>query len=143
MQMNLQLYHVVQDITGLTGCRIIDAILSGERDPLELASLRDQRCNASLETIAAALQGIYQEDHLFELKVAVDLFESYSAKIKECVLAGQSVLTQVAGDQFVAPDNQSGDWRIRGNGFYFNPKALLESIWVITYSVLQAWVLQL
>lgn len=128
MQMNLQLHHVVKDITGLTGRRIIDAILSGERDPQKLASLRDQRCKESQGTIAAALQGNYQEDHLFELKVAVDLFDSYTAKIKECELAGQSLLTQLAGDQFVAPDKQAGDWRIRGNGFSFNPKALIESI---------------
>ena len=32
-QMNLHLHHVVSDITGLTGLRIIDAILSGQRDP--------------------------------------------------------------------------------------------------------------
>jgi transposase len=128
MQMNLQLHHVVKDITGLTGRRIIDAISSGERDPQKLASLRDKRCKESQDTIAAALQGNYQEDHLFELKVAVDLFDSYPAKIKECELAGQSLLTQLAGDQFVAPDKQAGDWRIRANGFSFNPKALIESI---------------
>ena len=128
MQMNLQLHHVVKDITGLTGRRIIDAILSGERDPQKLASLRDQRCKESQDTIAAALQGNYQEDHLFELKVAVDLFDTYTAKIKECELAGQSVLTGLAGDQFVAPDKQAGDWQIRGHGFSFNPKALIESI---------------
>ncbi len=42
MQMNLQLYHMAKDITGLTGRRIIDAILSGERDSQKLASLRDR-----------------------------------------------------------------------------------------------------
>lgn len=128
MQMNLQLHHVVKDITGLTGRRIIDSILSGERNPRKLASLRDHRCKESEETIAAALQGNYQEDHLFELRVAVDLFDSYTTKINECELAGQSILTQLAGDQFVPPDKQAGDWRIRGNGFSFNPKALIESI---------------
>ncbi len=33
MQMNLQLHHVVSDITGVTGMRIIRAIVAGERDP--------------------------------------------------------------------------------------------------------------
>jgi transposase len=32
-EMNLQLHHVVADITGATGLRIIRAILAGERDP--------------------------------------------------------------------------------------------------------------
>ena len=79
MQMNLQLHHVVKNITGLTARRIIDAILSGERDPKTLAALRDRRCKESVETIAAALEGNYQEEHLFELKVAVEMFDVCSA----------------------------------------------------------------
>src|SRR3954453_2814606 len=41
-QMNLQLHHVVSDITGVTGMRIIRAIVNGERDPDVLASYRDR-----------------------------------------------------------------------------------------------------
>lgn len=36
-QMNLQLHHVLSEITGLSGQRILDAILAGERDPIKLA----------------------------------------------------------------------------------------------------------
>jgi transposase len=46
-EMNLQLHHVVADITGATGLRIIRAILSGEHDPKALAGLRDYRCHSS------------------------------------------------------------------------------------------------
>lgn len=42
-QMNVQLHHVLSDITGLSGLAILDAILSGERDPHTLARLRDGR----------------------------------------------------------------------------------------------------
>jgi len=42
-QMNLHLHRVVSDITGLTGLRIIDAILAGQRDPEQLVKLRDKR----------------------------------------------------------------------------------------------------
>ena len=38
-QMNLQLHHVLSDITGLSGMKILDAILAGERNPLKLAAL--------------------------------------------------------------------------------------------------------
>jgi len=51
-QMNLQLHHVVADVTGATGMRIIRAIVAGERDPDILASCRDPRCHATLETRA-------------------------------------------------------------------------------------------
>src|SRR6202161_605131 len=55
MQMNLQLHHVVSDITGVTGMQIIRAIVAGERDPAVLATHRDARCHASVETISQAL----------------------------------------------------------------------------------------
>src|SRR6516225_5970525 len=56
-QMNLQLHHVISDITGLTGMRIIRAIVEGERNPKQLAAMRDLRTKATEETIAKALEG--------------------------------------------------------------------------------------
>ena len=60
-EMNLQLHHVVSDITGATGMRIIRAIIAGERDPAVLASMRDTRCHSSAEMIEQALTGHYRE----------------------------------------------------------------------------------
>jgi hypothetical protein len=54
-EMNLQLHHVVSDITGATGMRIIRAIIAGERNPAALAALRDTRCHSSADKIAQAL----------------------------------------------------------------------------------------
>jgi transposase len=56
-QMNLQLHHVISDITGVTGLDIIDALLAGERDPHQLAKLRNGRIKASKATIAKSLVG--------------------------------------------------------------------------------------
>ena len=36
-QMNLQIHHVISDLTGVTGLAILDAILEGQRDPVILA----------------------------------------------------------------------------------------------------------
>ena len=68
--MNIQLHHVVSDITGMTGMRIIRAIVAGERDASVLASLRDIRCKSSEQTIHAALIGNYQPEHVFALSQA-------------------------------------------------------------------------
>src|SRR6516225_11537825 len=51
-QMNLQLQHVISDITGWTGMKIIRAIVAGERDRKRLAALRDTRTKANESTIA-------------------------------------------------------------------------------------------
>ena len=92
-QMNLQLANVVSDITGRTGMRIIKAILAGERDPLTLASLRDQRCKNIEEIIARSLHGNYRPEHLFSLKQAVDLYVFYQSQIAEC---DQAIIAQLA-----------------------------------------------
>src|SRR5258705_7012664 len=83
-QMNLLLHNVVSDITGVTGMKIINAILAGERDPRVLARNRDQRCHNTTATIAKSLVGNYREEHLFALRQAVDLYETYQAKIADC-----------------------------------------------------------
>jgi transposase len=80
-QMNLQLHHVIADITGTTGLAILDAILSGERDVEKLAQLRDPRIRASQETIAKSLVGDYRQEHLFTLQQSVALYREYQRKI--------------------------------------------------------------
>ncbi len=73
-QMNVKLAEVVSDITGLTGMRIITAILEGQRDPAVLAALRDVRCKNDEATIARALVGTWRDEHLFELRQAYELY---------------------------------------------------------------------
>lgn len=68
-----QLHHVVSDITGATGLRIINAIIEGNHEPAEFAKFRDVRCKASEDTIRKALKGIYRKEHLFTLKHALEL----------------------------------------------------------------------
>jgi transposase len=97
-QMNVKLTEVVSDITGVTGMGIIKAILRGERDPLQLAKLRDPRCKESEVTIARALHGNWRKEHLFALKQAVALYEFYHQQISACDQAIEAHL-QTFADQ--------------------------------------------
>ena len=83
-QMNVRLQHVISNITGQTGMAIIEAIVSGERDPRQLAKLRDHRIRADEATIARSLQGHWLEEHIFELTQALELYRFYHQKIAEC-----------------------------------------------------------
>lgn len=83
-QMNVQLHHVISDVTGVSGQAIIRAILQGERDPVVLAALVDRRVRASQATIQKALAGDYRAEHLFELKTAFELYQTYEEKISAC-----------------------------------------------------------
>ena len=82
--MNVQLHHVVSDMTGVTGMRILRAIVAGERDPAVLARLRDVRCQAPVETIQAALTGNYRPEHVFALQQSLELYDVYQEKIRCC-----------------------------------------------------------
>jgi transposase len=92
MQMNLQLHHIVSDITGVTGMSIIRAIVAGERDPKVLASQRDRRCHASVETVCQALIGNYREEHIFALTQAVELYDVYQTKVLTCDTQIEAIL---------------------------------------------------
>jgi transposase len=94
-QMNLQLHHVVSDVTGATGMRIIRAIVAGERDLDKLAGYRDPRCHAPLETIRQALVGNDREEHVFALAQALELYDTYQAKVAACDARIEAVLSRL------------------------------------------------
>jgi len=83
-QMNLQLHHVLSDITGLSGLAILDAILAGTRDPQVLARLRDGRVKAAEETIIQALTGDYRPEHVFTLKQSLAAYRYYQTLLADC-----------------------------------------------------------
>ena len=83
-QMNVQIQHVISDITGLTGLAILDAIVAGERDAAVLAKLRDPRIKASEETIRKSLEGNWRAEHVLALKQRLSLYRSYLEQINGC-----------------------------------------------------------
>lgn len=83
-QMGLQLHHVLRDLMGVTGQKIVRAILAGERDGRVLAKFREAKCRSSEQVIAQALEGNYREEHLFSLRQAVELYDIYQEKILDC-----------------------------------------------------------
>jgi hypothetical protein len=81
--MNLKLTAVLGDTTGVTGLRIIRAIVGGERDPHALARLRDHRCRHSSAEIATALDGRYRPEHVTELRLCLRMWDAYQAAVAE------------------------------------------------------------
>jgi len=80
-QMNVQLSNAISDVSGVTGMNIVRAILRGQRDPKELAKLRDPRIQASEEEIAHCLAGHWQADLLFELQQVVDAYDFHRQQL--------------------------------------------------------------
>jgi transposase len=83
-QMNVQLDNVVSDLAGKTGMAILRSIVGGERDPQELAKLRDRRLRADEATVARSLHGNWREEHLFALTQALANYDFLGEQINAC-----------------------------------------------------------
>lgn len=95
-QMNIRLHHAVSDIDGVTGMRILAAIVAGERDPHKLAALRDKRCKKNAAEIAEELTGTWREEHLFNLKQAYATLVFLDERIASYDLQIQAMYAKIA-----------------------------------------------
>jgi len=83
--MNVRLDQAVSDVTGVTGMRIMRAIVDkGWRDPAKLAALRDPGCARSEAEIAEALTGHWRDEQLFVLGQTLELWDFCQKLIGEC-----------------------------------------------------------
>lgn len=65
---NVKLGTVISDLFGLSGRKILLALIRGQTDPARLAALGSERLAASREQLAEALQGRVTTHHRFLLK---------------------------------------------------------------------------
>jgi transposase len=82
--MNIKVYKIIDDITGKTGTRIIEAILDGERNPKNFLPFVDVRVKVDRDTIAKSLEGNWREEHLFTLRSSYELLKFYKESIAKC-----------------------------------------------------------
>lgn len=75
--MNIRLDVVLRDTTGRSGMDVIQAILNGERDAVQLAALVSKGVRKSREEIVASLQGQWRNTFIFELRSCLSLYEMY------------------------------------------------------------------
>jgi len=78
---NIKLDSVVTDILGLTGRRILQALIDGQTAPHALASLAHWRIEATPAELEASLRGRVTAYHRFMLKLHLDQIDSFDAAI--------------------------------------------------------------
>lgn len=125
-QMNLQIHNVISNIVGVTGLAIIDAILTGERDPEVLADLRDSRIKADKLTIAKSLTGDFRAEHIFALKQSVQSYRNYRQMIHDCDMEIERHLkgfeSRIDLDKLPGPPTKSTRKKARQNELNFDLK---------------------
>ena len=131
-QMNLQIHNVISDITGVTGTKIIDAILAGERDPYKLADLKDRRIKADKNTIAKSLTGDYRREHLFTLKQTVASYRHYLELIRSCDEEIESHLKEFESridiDETPTPPSTKSKRKSKGNAPDFDVRSHMHRL---------------
>ena len=97
-RMNLKIHDVISDLTGVSGLKLIEAILQGERNPSALLGLCDPQIQKKkADRMRAALDGTWKAEHLFALRQAHELWRTYQQKIAECDQQLETVLQELAG----------------------------------------------
>jgi len=131
-QMNLQIHNVISDITGVTGTKIIDSILAGERDPYKLADLKDPRIKADKKTIAKSLTGDYRREHLFTLKQTVASYRHCLELIRGCDAEIESHLKEFESrldvDEPPTPPSTKSKRKPKGNAPDFDVKTHMHRL---------------
>lgn len=99
-RMNVKLHDVISSVVGVSGLKVIRAILDGQRDPLTLLSLCDAQIQRKkADAVKEALRGTWKAEHLFALQQALELWEFYQQKIGECDQRIEGVLRELAGPE--------------------------------------------
>jgi transposase len=82
-QAQTKLSSMVSDILGKSGRRILNALIKGIQDPLELAALGDRRLHASKEQLADALSGQLAPMQQIVLKLYLQQIEYIEKQISD------------------------------------------------------------
>ena len=97
-RMNLKLHDVISSLAGVSGQKVIEAILAGERDPECLAQLCDRSIlEKKRKRVVESLRGNWQPEHLFALRQAVESWNHYQKQLEACDREIEQVLRQISG----------------------------------------------
>jgi transposase len=99
-RMNVKLHDVISSLAGVSGQRVIEAILSGERDPDRLLGLCDKSIRSKkADRVKESLRGTWQGEHLFALRQAVETWKHYQGQIAACDREIEKVLQELSGPE--------------------------------------------
>jgi len=109
-RMNIKFHDVISDLDGVSGLKVVRAILAGEHNPYVLLSLCDPQIQKKKgERVVQSLRGTRASEHLFALKQGLEAWEFYQKLLVECDQQIEAVLKEMAG-----PEPESGEPPAKG-----------------------------
>jgi len=99
-RMNIKFHDVISDLVGVSGLKVVRAILQGERRPGELLALCDvQIQKQKADRVKESLRGCWKKEQLFALRQGLELWETYQQKIADCDRELAGLLHEMTGPQ--------------------------------------------
>lgn len=135
--MNIKVHTVMSDITGVSGMRIIEAIINGERDPKKLSTLVARNVKATKDQIIKSLDGIWKKNNLFCLEQYYQNYNHISDQIRKTEIQIKNQLEEITyklyeGDtsvlSHIEPKTKK---KLKKKEFYFNVREYLKVIWKV------------
>jgi transposase len=130
-QMNIKVQHLISDLEGVAGMKLLRAIALGISDPQELLSRIDvNKLKATNEDLLKSLRGCYKEQYLFILQHALKAYDFFKEQMKSYELKIEAVLKKLL------PENEQGSTPViarkkglvRKNQYSINLKEYLRHI---------------
>ena len=99
-QMNIKVHTVISQIMGVSGLRIVEAILAGERNPVKLADLCDKQIQKTKrERLERSLKGTWREEFIFALGQALQTYQYYQRQMVACDAEIEKQLNKIIADK--------------------------------------------
>ena len=97
-RMNVKFHDVISDLVGVSGLKVVRAILQGERRPEQLLALCDEQIQKKKsDRIKESLRGCWKKEQRFALRQGLELWETYQQKIADCDRELEALLQEMAG----------------------------------------------
>jgi len=103
-RLNVKFHDVISDLTGVSGMKVVKAIVAGERQPERLLELCDKQIQKKKsERVLESLHGVWAPEHLFALGQALSVWEFFQKLLAECDRQIEAVLKELAGPPPASP----------------------------------------
>jgi len=130
-QMNIKVQHLISDIEGVSGMKLLRGIANGITDPVELLSLINaDKLKAGKEDLIKSLQGIYKKQYVVILQNALKAYDFFKEQMRSYEILIEKVLKTMLpkdsdGNKPVIKNKTS---YVRKNQYSINLKEYLKHI---------------
>ena len=130
-QMNIKVQHIISDIEGVAGMKLLRGIASGITDPEKLLSLvNTSKLKATVDELLQSLKGLHKKHYTVVLQNQLEVFDFLKGKMKSYELLIEDVLKKMmpSAENGSVPEIKKKKSYTRKNEYSINLKAYLEGI---------------